>query len=370
MSLNDLIKQQLIEQKKMSFAAFMQLALYHPYYGYYSKPRPKFGKPGDFITAPELTPLFAQALAHQCQPVLNRVNAPKLLEFGAGSGRLCIDLLTALAACDALPETYFILEVSGALRQQQQQLIETEIPDLAPRVTWLDRWPQQPFNGVMIANEVLDAMAVHRFSQQQSGINESFITLDVHDKLIETWQPTTDLRLSAYLDHALPKTLYPYYAEANLFIDGWLKQCFGCLTQGVVIIIDYGFPRHEFYHADRNQGTLMCHYRHQSQANPLINIGEQDITAHVDFTHVAEAAVQAGFDVAGFTNQAAFLLANQLLNFLADITDQKQAIAAQQAVKKLTLPSEMGELFKVMALTKNLNIDLTGFQTFDKRASL
>jgi len=173
-----------------------------------------------------------------------------------------------------------------------------------------------------------------------------------------------------YLKTALPTTLYPYYSEANLFIDGWLEQCGQMLTQGAVILLDYGFPRHEYYHSDRNQGTLMCHYRHQAHPSPLVHIGEQDITAHVDFTHVAEAAQAAGFHVAGYTNQAAFLLANGLLSLLTEITDNVSLINAQQAVKQLVQPSEMGELFKVIALTKNLEVDLTGFQLHDKRASL
>lgn len=370
MTLSTLLQSRLREQQDMPFVDFMQMALYHPEFGYYSAGLPKFGPQGDFITAPELTPLFGQALANQCQEILTQVTEPVLLEFGAGSGRLCVDLLRRLEQLDCLPERYLILDVSAHLRQRQKDLIEAEIPHLASRVNWLDRWPTQAFNGVLLANEVLDAMPVHRFLQREDGLYESIIRLDGNGQPEEAFRPVTDPRLAQHVRDKLPELPTPYLSEANLFLDGWMAETAALLTRGAMLLIDYGFPRAEYYHPDRNQGTLMCHHRHRAHTNPLAHPGEEDITAHVDFTQVAEAADAAGWQVAGYTSQAAFLLANGLLNLLEDVTDARERIKAQQAVKQLLQPTEMGELFKVIALTKALDTPLTGFQWHDKRASL
>lgn len=354
----------------MPFVEFMHRALYDPDFGYYTTGLQPLGPQGDFITAPELTPLFGQTLAFQCQQLLTGMERPVLFEFGAGTGKLCLDLLQQLEQLDCLPSTYFILEVSANLRQQQKTLIEKTIPHLAHRVQWLDRWPEKPFKGVILANEVLDAMPVHRFLQTENGILESVVTLNEKDELCEQFKPSSNQRLIDYVKSVLPADRCPYQSEANLFIDDWLLECSNMLEQGAMLIIDYGFPRHEFYHPDRHRGTLMCHYHHQAHCNPLLHPGEQDITAHVDFTQVAEAAHAAGFHVAGYTNQASFLLACGLLSLLAAIEDERARIRAQQAVKQLLQPSEMGELFKVIALTKQIDFPLQGFQLHDKRASL
>ncbi|KTD26232.1 hypothetical protein Lmac_1480 [Legionella maceachernii] len=370
MSLLTLIRTQIEQQGDIPFVEFMQQALYAPYFGYYSAGLQKFGTHGDFVTAPELTPLFGQTLARQCKEVLEGLSSPALFEFGAGSGRLCVDLLTTLEGLNCLPEIYYILEVSPNLRQRQSELIQQTIPHLFTRIKWLDRWPERAFNGVIIANEVLDAMPVHRFLHTAEGIQESFVSLNSQGELIEVFKPCTNPRLLAYVTQILPKEQVPYLSEVNLFIDDWIQQCYHSLNEGVALLIDYGFPRHEYYHPDRNTGTLMCHYRHHAHTNPLIHVGEQDITAHVDFTHVAEAAQDAGFHVAGYCNQASFLLANGLLSLLEQVNSERERLKIHQAVKQLIQPSEMGELFKVIALTKNMQTSLTGFQLHDKRASL
>jgi SAM-dependent MidA family methyltransferase len=350
-----------LRKNDLSFTDFMQLALYEPEHGYYMGGLQKFGASGDFITAPELSPLFAETLANYCQPILKKLLKPVLFEFGAGSGRLCVDILKYLESIDALPEAYHILELSGALQKRQQDLIQKEIPALATKVHWLSQWPKAPFQGVIIANEVLDAMPVARFMIKNKQIYESFIQLDAHDKIIETFKPCQNQRLLDYLVKSLPKELLnsntdtPYISEANLFIDSWIAECAKMLSKGALILIDYGFKRQEYYHPDRNQGTLICHYRHRAHSDFLQHIGEQDITAHVDFTHVAEAGEQAGFQVSGYSNQADFLLANGILNRLEAISDDHARIQAVQAVKQLLQPHEMGELFKVMALAKNLS---------------
>ncbi|MFT4059603.1 MAG: SAM-dependent methyltransferase [Legionella sp.] len=359
-----------LKQYDLPFVEFMQKVLYAPGEGYYSSGLPKLGRQGDFITAPELTPLFGKTLANQCQQVLITLDSPVILEFGAGSGALCIALLEQLFELQCLPEVYYILEVSANLRHRQYELIKQKIPQLADKVVWLERWPQTPFNGVVLANEVLDAMPIHRFLCTEEGILESYITLDAQQQLKEVFKPSENRQLVDYINQRLEIKETPYLSEVNLFVDDWIANIYAILKQGVVFLIDYGFPRHEYYHPDRNQGTLMCHYQHHSHSNPLVHPGEQDITAHVDFTHVAEAGQEAGFHVAGYTNQASFLLANGLLGCLNTLDNEVEQLKAKHAIKQLTLPSEMGELFKVIALTKQLEIDLTGFQLLDKRVSL
>ncbi|MGC1183359.1 class I SAM-dependent methyltransferase [Legionella sp.] len=360
-----------LRQQDLPFVEFMQLALYAPGEGYYSSGLQKLGKQGDFITAPELTPLFGKTLANQCQQIMLSLELPVLFEFGAGTGALCVAVLEHLAELNCLPEAYYILEVSANLRHRQCELIQQKIPHLAHKVIWLERWPEIPFNGIILANEVLDAMPVHRFMQTAEGIMESYITLD-EQRLKEVFKPCHNFRLLDFVKNRLNINIetIPYLSEVNLFLDDWIGAIYHILKQGVVLLIDYGFPRHEYYHPDRHQGTLMCHYQHQSHVDPLLHPGAQDITAHVDFTHVAEAAQLAGFHVAGYTNQASFLLANGLLSLIDALDNEVAQIQAKQAIKQLTLPSEMGELFKVIALSKNIEIALNGFQLLDKRVSL
>lgn len=365
----DFFKEQLHQRTTMPFVEFMHYALYAPFVGYYSAGHFPFGAQGDFITAPELTPLFGYTLANQLSPLLTHLQQPIIFEFGAGSGRLCVDLLQALQRLDSLPMEYHILDVSASLKEKQQALIQQEAPELYARVRWLTRWPGETFEGIMIANEVLDAMPVHRFLKTDQGLFESMVCFNEAKQVFEEkFETCKNPLLQAHVAEVLTHETMPYVSEVNLFVDDWLSQCANVLKKGALFIIDYGFPRHEYYHPDRSQGTLMCHTQHQTHPNPLRNPGHEDITAHVDFTHVAEAAYDAGFHVAGFTNQASFLLANDLLSFLN--TPEQLNVKNQQAVKQLTHPSEMGELFKVIALTKDLDVPLTGFQLHDKRASL
>jgi SAM-dependent MidA family methyltransferase len=369
MSLKTFIYKRIKNSGPLSFADYMHLALYSPDLGYYTSGLPKFGPEGDFVTAAEITPLFGYALANQCQQILQTLPLPTLFEFGAGSGLLCVHLLQQLEANHCLPHQYFILEVSAELQARQKTFIHSMLPHLFEKVVWLDDWPTFSFNGVIIANEVLDAMPVHRFRVMEDGIYECFVDLNTENNLIETYKLCTDQRLVQYIQHAVPKFDSPYQSEANLFVESWVEQCHAMLSKGAMFLMDYGFPRHEFYHSDRSQGTLMCHYRHRAHTNPLAHPGEEDITAHVDFTQVAEAAVRAGFHVAGYCNQASFLLSNGLLDFLLQLPEFER-MREQQNVKRLVHEHEMGELFKVIALCKNLDLDLCGFQLQDKRASL
>lgn len=368
MSALELIRQTIQAKGPISFADFMQMALYAPQYGYYQQLH-EIGAHGDFVTAPELTRLFGYTLANQCADIIKSLTKASILEFGAGTGHLCVDILSELERQHALPEEYLILEVSAGLKVRQQSRIQQEIPHLASRVKWLSKWPEKPFEGVMIGNEVLDAMPVHRFLQMDNQLLEYYVDVDSDGELLEIVKPCSNERLIEHVKTVLPASFFPYQSEVNLFIDDWIKQCHNSLEKGVVLLFDYGFPQREYYHPDRSQGTLMCHRHHRAHTNPLIHVGEQDMTAHVDFTHVANAAHQTGFHVAGYTNQAAFLLGNDVLTFLSQIPLENQ-LAQQQAVKKLLQPNEMGELFKVIALSKRVDIPLKGFIFQDKRASL
>lgn len=370
MSIIQSLRERLAQDQEISFADFMHIALYAPNEGYYSAGLHKLGKEGDFITAPELTPLFGKTIANQCQQILKELTTPSILEYGAGTGKLCVDILGQLEQLQSLPDAYYILEVSANLRHRQQEYIQQALPHLAHKVRWLNTWPSEPFNGVILANEVLDAMPIHRFMLSEQGLMESYITMDDNGALKELFKPCSNAALADYVNYCLPELQAPYLSEVNLFIDDWISNNYRILKTGAVILIDYGFPRHEYYHPDRRQGTLMCHHQHKAHPNPLLFPGEQDITAHVDFTHVAEASDKAGFHIAGYTNQASFLLSNGLLNFVNTLDDEKTQFRDTQAIKQLIQPSEMGELFKVIALTKNLDLDLQGFQLHDKRVSL
>ncbi len=360
----------------ISFARFMDLALYSPGLGYYSAGSRKFGATGDFVTAPEISPLFSQCLAQQAQQVLGLLGGGDILEIGAGSGVMACDVLLELEQLGSLPGSYFILEVSADLRERQQCLLKERIPELVNKVVWLDTMPEPEFCGLVLVNEVLDAMAVHRFSISPDSICEShvkwldgrFVWQEVEFQRGRLFDYLTQLRNELGDD-----TLFPgYLSEVNLVLHPWMALLAQTMARGVALIIDYGFVRREYYHPDRSAGTIMCHYRHRSHPDPLILPGLQDMTAHVDFTAVAEAASAARLDVLGFTTQAHFLLACGLDKRVAasDPNDVRQHLALTQQVKTLTLPSEMGELFKVIALGKNVDDALLGFSFTDLRGRL
>lgn len=350
----------------IGFARFMELALYAPGLGYYSATHQKFGAGGDFITAPELGALYARCLARCCAEVLTACGGD-VLEAGAGSGALAADLLAELAALNSLPDTYYILELSATLRMRQQALIQARVPALAARVHWLSRLPAR-FRGVVIGNEVLDAMPVERFRVTADGIDE-FTVIAQGEGLAWGARPAGD----AVIERIAPLDLAPgYSSEINLAAEAWVRTVADALVEGLVLLIDYGFPRAEFYHSDRTQGTLMCHYRQRAHADPLIRIGLQDITAHVDFTAIAEAAVTEGLELLGYTSQAAFLIGSGLPEFIArsDPNDTRAHLELTQQIKKLTSPAEMGELFKVLALGRGISGPLSAFALADRRGRL
>lgn len=350
-----IIKQIEIEGGAISFDKFMQFALYTSGLGYYSADLRKFGETGDFITAPELSPLFSQCLAHQCIQLFENGN---ILEFGAGSGVMALGILTELQRLNKLPEYYCIIELSENLKQRQQEKLQF----FKDQVVWLDRLPKQ-FEGVILANEVLDAMPIKRFHISEKGeIQEWFVS--AKGNCFEWTLKTADTVLETEIRNLKINFPQNYSSEINLFLKPWIQSLGEMLTRGAILLIDYGFPRREYYHPQRDQGTLMCHYRHYAHGDPLIYVGLQDITAHVDFTAIAESAQQAGLDLMGYTSQGDFLLQGGLLNLMVNFEElslEERLILAQQ-IKQLTLPHEMGELFKVIGLSKNLNIQLPAFK--------
>ena len=356
------------------YSEFMQMALYAPGLGYYSGDLRKFGADGDFITAPEVSPLFSQCIARQIADVLSAMSEPKVLEFGAGSGIMAADLLLELEQMDVLPEQYLILELSASLKQRQQEMIKDKAEHLLDRVVWLDALPEEKFGGVVVANEVLDAMPVECF-RINNGMVEALQVHCKNNELVSEYKNANENIESAVrtieerIETRLPDD---YCSEFNPSISGWLESISATLEQGMVLLIDYGYAAAEYYHQERQMGTMMCHYQHRAHAEPLWYPGLQDITAFVDFTDVAYSAVEAGFDVSGYTSQAMFLMAAGIDELhQRQVTDdiKHQLILAQQ-IKTLTLPSEMGERFKVMALTKNYDEPLRGFIMQDLRGRL
>lgn len=359
----------------ITFAQFMHMALYEPGLGYYSAGLRKFGREGDYVTAPEISPLFSRCIARQCAQVI-AAGAGDILEFGAGSGVMAADLLAELQARDCLPDTYYILEVSAELRQRQHHTLSHACPHLLERVQWLDSLPGAGFSGIILANEVVDAMPVHRIYIDEHGEPGEYYVAWENDEF--SWQRGTlsSDRLRERVDDInaeLDSPLAPgYTTEINLAAGAWLQSLNDILQRGLILIIDYGFPRREYYHPQRSSGTLMCHYRHHNHDAPLILAGLQDITAHVDFTALAESAYHAGLDISGYTNQANFLLSSGLPDMANAVNadDPRSQMEAAQQIKKLTLPQEMGELFKVIALGRDLDMPLFGFTLRDDRDRL
>jgi SAM-dependent MidA family methyltransferase len=361
------------------FSEFMNIALYEPALGYYSGGLQKFGQHGDFITAPEVSPLFGQCLANQISEILRSFHDEKkiLLEFGAGSGLLAADILLRLEKLGALPDEYLILELSAELRQRQQQTMKQNAAHLYERVRWLDQFPDDVESAIVIANEVLDAMPVECFRVKNNNANEiESLMVGVEDEtLVSSYLPAgkhTIETIASIKQRSDIEFSDNYQSEYNPAIAGWLATLAGKINKLVILLIDYGYNEKEYYHADRSMGTLTCYYQHRAHSDFFWWPGLQDITAFVNFTDVAYSAAGLGMDVSGYTTQAAFLLACGLARLHAEqVTDDvQQQIKLSQQIKTLTLPSEMGDRFKVMALTKNFDEPLIGFSMLDLRNRL
>ena len=350
------------------FSRYMELALYAPGLGYYAAGAAKLGAAGDFITAPEMTPLFGRSLARTAAVVLAQ-SGGDILELGAGSGRLALDLLGELTTLAALPQRYCILEVSPDLRQRQQAALAAA--GLADRVTWLDALPER-FTGLILGNEVLDALPVHLLHWRDGQVRERGVIwagsdadgrFDGSDRPVPAG-PLADLAADLvvagdYLTEVCP-------AAAAL-----VASLAGRLERGALLFIDYGFPQREYYHPQRDQGTLRLHYRHHSLDDPFFLPGLADITAHVDFSRVARAGALAGLELLGYTSQANFLMDAGILDRMLEMEPMTPAyLRAASEVQKLLQPSEMGESFKAIALGKGLDANLPGFRRGDRRGAL
>jgi len=353
----------------LAFDDYLRIVLYAPGLGYYSAGSPKFGSGGDFVTAPELSGLFARCLANQCAQVLRCVGGD-VLEFGAGTGRLAAGVLSRLAELDQLPEHYYVLEVSADLRARQRETL-AELPTaIGSRVQWLDTLPAVPITGVILANEVADALPFQRFVIDAGCVYERGVGVCRQAALIDADRPASEA-LCAELGRIAPQAWPPrYLSELCPMLDAWIAAIAAALSRGALLLIDYGLPRHEYYHPQRDQGTLRCHFRHRAHDDPLRYPGVQDITAWVDFTRVAEAAVEAQLEVAGYCTQAAFLLATGIESALAAATGTTQRARLAAQARMLLLPGEMGEHFKVMALRRGFDEPLCGFVHQDLRRSL
>jgi SAM-dependent MidA family methyltransferase len=358
---------------RIGFERYMQMALYEPGLGYYSAGARKLGPAGDFVTAPEVAPVFSRCVATQCAEVLGALGGGDLLELGAGSGAMAAEMLAELEVQDALPGRYRILDVSADLRERQRTTLEAAVPHLLPRVEWLDRLPDA-FDGLVVANEVLDALPVERFVWRDGAARELGVAIDGDGFRADEGpaSPALAAAVARLRDESGAGWPDGYTSELCLALGPWLGSVAASLRRGVVLFVDYGLPRREYYSAERTAGTLICHYRHRYHDNPYARPGLEDITAWVDFTAVAEAADAAGLEVAGYTTQAHFLIGCGLDRRLREVDslDVVSRVNLSRQAMMLTLPGEMGERFKAMALAKGYDAPLSGFAVRDLRHTL
>jgi SAM-dependent MidA family methyltransferase len=349
----------------LPFDTFMDLALYAPGLGYYSAGGVKLGAGGDFVTAPELSDLFSACVARQCVEIIAETGG-SILELGAGTGRMAATILQTLNALGVAPERYAILEVSADLRARQQQR-------LGEKAIWLDRLPQEPWRGVVLANEVLDALPCERFVIRGGAVRALGVSVSDAGAFTERERPASNSLVEAVsaLAASLSEPLGDgYRSEVCLRVAPWISGVAEKLERGAILLFDYGLPRRHYYHPQRTRGTLRCHFKHRVHDDPLINVGVQDITAWVDFTHVAEAADAAGLQVHGFTTQTAFLLGTGIERLLAQTEDAAAHLRRASEARQLMLPGEMGEAFKAMAVTRNMSLPFQGFGVQDLRQLL
>jgi SAM-dependent MidA family methyltransferase len=348
----------------LAFDRYMQIVLYAPGLGYYVAGARKFGAGGDFVTAPEMTPLFGTTLARQVAAILESSTSREIVELGAGSGRLAADLMQAMARAGAAPSRYRIVEVSPELIERQRETIARLAPAHAHRVDWMRALPER-IDGAIVMNEVLDAVPPSIIARRGDDWCEQGVTLRDGDALALGYRPLADANLRNLVQTRFPHA--DYLSEINPAAEALVEDLGHRLAAGAMLVIDYGFTRAEYYHPQRTAGTLMAHYRHRAHGDPLRWPGLTDLTAHVDFTAIAEAGERAGLSVAGFASQAAFLLGSGLLDRLAEVglPDSARYLREAAAVQTLTSPAEMGELCKVLALARSDGIAWPGFALSD-----
>jgi len=354
----------------LPFSDYMRLALYAPGLGYYAGGAAKFGAAGDFVTAPEISPLFGHCIAATAAAVLAELGGQgDVLEIGAGSGRLAVQMLQSLSARDALPARYLILELSAELQARQRALIQAEIPQFADRVAWITSLPHG-FKGFIVGNEVLDAMPCALAHYSDAGWQERGVIW--RDGFAWEDRPIRDMQLM--MQTLVLPVAGDYLTEIQLEAQGFIRSLADCLAAGAILLPDYGFVAREYYHPQRHMGTLMCHYRHHSHPDPLWLPGLNDITTHVDFSAIWRAGRDAGLALEGFLTQGAYLINAGLMDELnrLDAADLKTYLPIVTAAQKLINPVEMGELFKVIAFSKGIAPvePLPGFQNGDDSPKL
>jgi SAM-dependent MidA family methyltransferase len=364
--LRALIAGEIAARGPIPFSRFMELALYAPGLGYYSAGATKFGAAGDFVTAPELGPLFAACVADALAPVLRELGpSAEFVELGGGSGAFAEVVLKKLMAADALPARYAILEPSADLRERQRERLSRRlVPPLFQLVEWLDRPPEQDWNGVLFANEVLDALPTPRFAVRDGEVFEEHVALDGDGRFVRSDRPA-DALLAAAVRHVERQLDEPfadgYRSELLPQLPYWLQAVVGGMRRGALLFVDYGYPRREYYLPQRSDGTLRAFHRHALVADVHARPGLQDITASVDFTALAEAGTGAGFELAGYATQAGFLIANGLERNLAEAEARAAGEAARlrlrHEAKRLTLPSDMGERFQAMGFERDVTFE-------------
>jgi len=357
----------------IGFERYMEIVLYEPGLGYYSAGAHKLGEGGDFTTSPEISRLFGGCVARQCAQVIGELGRGTILEIGAGSGVLAVDVLSRLAQLGCLPERYLILEVSADLRERQRRALAEGVPALLERVEWLDAPPGAPFEGIVLANEVLDALPVARFRWHSSHCEELGVSMGRDGP---AWQarPASPALAEACAARAAQGGGWQdgYVSEYCPRLPAWTAAVTRAHRAGLALWIDYGLPRRHYYFAERRDGTLICHWRQRASDDPFLHPGLQDISAWVDFTQLAEAGRAAGYDLAGFTPQAHFLAAlgiDREMQCLAGEDPSRLARLGHEA-RRLVMPGEMGERFKVMAWTRAMDLPLAGFALLDLRHTL
>ena len=384
----------LLKQSKsnwISFKDYMIAALYAPNLGYYVAGLEKIGQKGDFITAPEISRLFGFTIANSISQALKDNPDFNILEFGAGSGKLAFDILTKLESLNSLPNKYYILDVSPDLKAKQKILFKNLSKNIQDKIIFLDKLPEK-FDGIILANEVIDAMPINLFeySLESNNIAEIGVSLnpkydkniDQDHKFILKNNLNINSKYKEYietkiipnidLDYLKNKSINKYLIEYNYQAELWIDTISKILNSGFIYIIDYGFNKSEYYNADRHHGTLKCHYQHHSNNNPLWYPGLQDITSHVDFNNLAEIAFENNCDIEAYISQGHFLILNNIQNLILDSNyTELEQLQLTQEIKKLTMPHEMGDLFKFLIISKNLNQDyFSNLEIFDKKAGL
>ncbi|MBE1159365.1 class I SAM-dependent methyltransferase [Dyella acidiphila] len=356
------LREQIAARGPMPFSQYMERCLYAPGLGYYSAGKTKFGEAGDFITAPELGELFARCVVHCVQPSMALLGGDAdFLELGGGSGAFAEAALRAFAESGVLPRRYLILEPSADLRERQRERMAAALPsELAARVVWIDRPPEQNWHGVLFANEVIDALPTTRFVLRHGEVCEEHVALDGEARLLRVDRPADALVSGAvrHVERDLQREFEDgYRSEILPQLPYWIQAIAGSLEAGLMLFVDYGYVRREFYLPERQDGTLMAHYRHRAHSDPFYLPGLNDLTASVDFTALAEAGNSAGFGVAAYLPQAQFLIAaglQQVFEQAYEHADDTARLRLAQQVRKLTLPDQMGERFQAMLFAKGL----------------